>query len=290
MKKSFNTLMAIAAILTATITSSCTKTLEVNIGTSYEPFTAEAETVCGTKTTLGALESSKYTLVWTSGDKISISDGTSDAVYTTSSNGTTSASFTWKSGTLSNAASSYTAFYPSTITRTNMTLPSEQEYVENNVKEFPMYAQSSNRTLQFKNLCGIVRFDITDGDEAADYSVSAIHLSCTGKGLSGQFTVGEDYAAVVSAESGVSLKCKTAQALSSTAKSFNIIVPVGNYESLKAVVDFSDGSSRTYQADGTAKVKRSSIVRYGVTVKASELSGSLELIPIEDGDVDFTER
>jgi len=294
MKTTFKSLMALIAILTTSIVSSCTKStsldfdVELNAGT--DPFTAEVESMCETKTALGTEESSNYKLVWTSGDKISINDGASSAVYSTSSNGASSAFFIWTSGTLNNNASTYTAFYPSTITKDNMILPAEQEYVENNIKEFPMYAKSSNRTLQFKNLCGIVRFDITDGDESTDYSVSAIHLSCSGKGLSGKFTVGEDNAAIVTGESGVSLKCKTAQALSATAKSFNIIVPAGNYENLKAVVDFSDGSSRTYQADGTAKVKRSGIVRYSVSVKASEFSGSLELIPIEEGDVEFSER
>jgi len=294
MKNVSKIMMAIAAIVTATFISSCTETInleyknELTIGA--ESFDAEVESTSITRTSLGTLGPSGYSLVWTSGDKISVSDGTSTAVYSTSGNGTSSASFVWSSGKLGNSASEYTAFYPSAITADNMSLPAEQEYVEGDVKDFPMYAKSSDRTLQFKNLCGIVQFDITDNDEASDYSVSAIHLSCDGKGLSGPFTIGEDHAAVVSAESGVSLKCKTAQALGATAKSFNIVVPAGNYDNLKAVVDFSDGSSRTYQSGGTAKVKRSSIVRYAVSVKASELSGSLELIPVEDGDVDFSER
>lgn len=290
MKTAFQNLMAISTIV---IISSCTRieinNLEITPDANTVPFTAEVEDACMTKTALESLESSKYALVWTSGDEISISDGISSAVYSTSSNGKSSATFVWKSGKLSNAPR-YSAFYPSTITKDNMVLPAEQEYVEDNVMDYPMYAESSNRTLRFKNLCGIVRFDITDGDESADYSVAAIHLSCDGKGMSGKFTIDEDNAAVVSEESGVTLRCKTAQALGTSEKSFNIIVPAGKYNAFKTVIEFSDGSSRTYMADGAVTVKRSGIVCYTISVLASDMSGALELISIENGNVDFTER
>jgi hypothetical protein len=39
----------------------------------------------------------------------------------------------------------------------NITLPATQTYVENSIHEFPMYAESSNNTLNFKNLCGALK-------------------------------------------------------------------------------------------------------------------------------------
>ena len=61
-------------------------------------------------------------------------------------------------GKISNTATQYEAFYPSSITTQNMVLPATQNYVVGNIENFPMHAVSTNKNLEFKNLCSIIRF------------------------------------------------------------------------------------------------------------------------------------
>lgn len=127
-------------------------------------------------------------------------------------------------GVISKTASQYVAFYPSTIISSNMVLPATQNYVYQNIGNFPMCAVSTNKDLVFKNLCGIIRFSLKS-EEFDQIEVSSINLSAD-NGMSGAFTVGNDNAAVLSGTDGVVLNCAEPEMLYTTsATDFNVIVP-----------------------------------------------------------------
>ena len=274
---------------------SCEKTFEMEtnleIGKSSEVFTASVESGASTRTSLSGYTNGEgcYSLYWLKGDAISISDGVSTAVYTTDDNYSSTAEFTKSEGSVSNTASQYTAFYPSTITVSNMVLPAIQNYVSDNVEYFPMRAISSNKNLAFKNLCGIIRFSLKS-EESGQVSISSISLFAD-KGMSGTFTVGEDNAAVVSGTDGVVVKCSDPKLLyANSATDFNIIVPQGDYNPLRVKICDASGKEMNLVSEGTVPVRRSGITRISLTLAKSTFDTSLETIPITDSDVNFTER
>jgi hypothetical protein len=282
-------------IATMLLLASCEGTFETELGNevngSTEIFSATTETEPSTRTSLSGYTNGDgcYSLYWDSGDAISICDGVNTAVYTTDDSYTSSADFVRSEGKISNTAAYYEAFYPSSITTTNMILPANQNYVDGNIENFPMRAVSTNKNLAFKNLCGIIRFCLKS-EENGQLKVSSISLSAD-KGLSGAFTVGEDNAAVVTGTDGVVLTCAEAEQLYATSTTdFNIIVPQGEYKPLKVKICDAEGNEVNLVSEGAISVKRSEITRITLTLAKSTFETSLETIPITDSDVDFTER
>ena len=282
----------IAAML---LFASCEEFFEMEtnleIGNPSEVFIATSESESSTRTSLSGdtNDDGCYSLYWSKGDAISISDGVSTAVYVTGDSNSSTAEFTKSAGSISNAATQYTAFYPSTITVSNMVLPASQNYVSDNVENFPMRAVSTNKDLAFKNLCGIIRFSLKS-EESGQVCISSIILSAD-QGMSGTFTVGEDNAAVVTGTDGVVLTCAEAEQLYATSTTdFNIIVPQGEYNPLMVKICDADGNEVNLVSEDAISVKRSEITRITLTLAKSTFETSLETIPITDSDVDFTER
>lgn len=231
-----------------------------------------------------------YSLNWVKGDEISISDGTNTATFVTEDEGSNSAVFTCKTGKVSNTADTYTAFYPSSITSANMVLPTNRNYVEDNVEDFPMYAVSSSKDLDFKNLCGIIRFSIKS-NESGSINISKISLSSDNLGMSGEFTIDDDYAAVVKGTDGVVLSCAESVSLYKNVETdFNIIVPKGSYNPLKVKVVDENGKEINLESQSAIDVKRSVITKIRLTLSYSSFDSSLEMIPITESDVEFTDR
>ena len=282
----------IAAML---LLASCEKTFQTGTGNNTDKesavFTATTESAPSTKTSLssGTNSDGHHTLNWVNGDKISISDGVSTAVYVTNDSYTSTAEFSCSDGTISNSASQYVAFYPSTITATNMVLPATQNFVDKNIENFPMRAVSNSKDLAFKNICGIIRLCLKS-EEYGQIEIASISLSAD-KGMSGAFTVGEDNAAVVTGTNGVVLNCAEPEMLyTASATDFNIIVPQGEYNPLKVKIRDSNGKEVNLVSEGAISVKRSQITRINITLEKTTFETSLETIPITDSDVNFTIR
>lgn len=283
-------------IMAMTLLASCESVFEFDTTvetteSSELVFTAVTEGESATRTTLSNYtnEEGAYYLYWSSGDEISISDGVNTAVYTTNDSYSSSAEFVCTEGNVSRTATRYVAFYPSSITTDQMLLPAVQNYVNKNVENFPMRAVSDDKELEFKNLCGILRFSMktTIGD---DLSVSSISLSAE-QGLSGAFSVGADNAAVVTGTDGVVLRCAEPKNLySSSAVEFNIVVPQGDYNPLKVKICDAEGNEVNLVSEGTISVKRSQITNVNLTLAKSTFGTSLETIPITSSDVEFSER
>lgn len=254
-------------------------------------FTANTESEAETRTSLSysADENGLYSLTWNKGDEISIYDGTSTSVFSTDDSYSATAEFEQQTGETDKNAVSYTAFYPASITVNNMVLPSQQRYVSNGILNFPMYAYSTNRNLQFKNICGILKVSVKT-KESTDVSVSSISVSSE-KGMSGTFTVADDYSAVVDGDDGVVLNCEEPVRLyNASYQEFSIIVPPGAYETMKICITTKDGRSINLVANGTVKIDRSSMTRVKISLGDFAFDSSLEMVPVVDSDVEFTER
>lgn len=292
MKKSLFLFVVVAATM---VLASCEKDISevLNIGLalcdSDETFTAYVETADMTRTSLVDNGYLCRGLKWTCGDKISVSDGKTVSVYRTVSDGESNATFCLYEGCELTKAETYTAFYPSTLSKNNQKLPAVQNYISDNVENFPMMAVSANRELMFKNLCGIICLNLK-AETSAVSKVSRIVLSSPDKGLSGEFTVSND-AAVVCGTSDVALECATPVSLnSSAATSFNVIVPKGSYYPLYVTIVDSDGNEAEMVSDAVVQVDRSGMTRLNIILKDTSFDSGLEVIPVTDSDVDFSER
>lgn len=258
----------------------------------FEAFVEDACAGTTARTTLSSTtnSNSNYYLTWEKNDAISITDGCNTAIYKTAECGS-NVKFEKGSGNISNTASTYKAFYPSSLTPQNMELPAIQEYVANGVKDFPMYAESCNTTLQFKNLCGILRVSLKHLDTNQCASVKNITIAVDGKGLSGKFTIGECGAAVTCGTGTAMLNCTSPVALNAcSATDFNVILPKGEYCGMKLKITTEDGKVVNLKAQGTINIRRSGITKVNVALKPATFTGGQEDITITESDVEFNER
>ena len=286
------------SVVAMLLLASCTETEDVYIELKDEPrpvenvvFSAFMENYMKTRTEMSDYPiSGYYSLSWMKGDAISIYDGRNTAVFTTENDKSSFAEFVLTKGQIDDEASEYKAFYPSTITVYNQELPATQHYVENNVENFPMYAHSQSKDLEFKNLCGIIQLRLKN-EADSPIGVSSIGLSSANSGMSGEFTIGIDGAAEVEGTGGVVLICEKTVSLSEfTETDFNIIVPQGEYDSLRVDLHLADGKVMQLASTDKVHVKRSGMTRIEMTLSESSYESSLEMIPVTDADVDFTDR
>lgn len=268
----------IIVALAATTLTACQQKIEVpeepvipgGPETSGLIFTATTEKPA-TKTALEK-DGDDFNVAWRSGDRITIADGAATpnvGVYTTDSN-TTTATFTFESGTEA-AASPFTAWYPASIYNNGApVLPAAQEYVEGNIGGSPMFASSSTTSLSFKNLSGIICLNLSTG--MSDISVASISLSAA-QPLSGPITnvaslsSETPVAATVSGSAGVTLNCGAGVAIDGTPKPFFIAVPAGSYTGLAITVTATTGAYQTFtlKSDKTVVVERSQITNINLT-------------------------
>lgn len=251
------------AVLAAISLCACQQALEIE-GNKQEKavvFTATTES-SATKTALSE-NGDSYDVVWNSGDQITIVDAaTKVGVYTTTSTATR-ADFNKASGDDAETAP-FKAWYPASVYNDGTpALPEVQTYVEGNISGSPMYAESSTSTLEFKNLVGIIRVNVSSAQ--SNLKVHRIILSAD-QGLSGEISnaasLSTDFAATVSGTAGVTLDCgEEGVEIGSTAKPFHIAVPANTYTGLKVTVVTTEGTFqvRTLKSDKTIEVGRSQI-------------------------------
>ncbi len=186
-----------------------------------------------TKTTLSDVGGGVYDVVWATSDQIRITDGTKDAVYKPTTAATQSP-LSQYSGTEPTGPTFY-AYYPSdffnTTTR-DFTLPETREsYTSGAFVGFPMYAQSDNTGLQFKNVCGLLQLSLSG---AGSGKIGKVVVSAN-EYLSGPMTITEDSGAYKASLSSGSKQVSVAFSSYKTLTEgvvVNIPLPAGTYTGL----------------------------------------------------------
>lgn len=227
MKKIIYALSAIALLAV----SSCTKD---NFQQDDDTLVATIDAV-STRTAIAAA-GDHYDVNWVTGDTISVSDGTTTALYEAATGGSTVSEFKNVSGsTLS--GSSIVGYYPQEIS--NGFLPYCQKYAADGVYKVPMISDVSSdaKNLLFKPITGILKVNVTT--TAGNIVVKSISVRAD-QGLSGNYTM-IDGAAIVNDVTGTALACGEGVAISGTATPFYIAVPANTYTGLKITVEVGDG-------------------------------------------------
>lgn len=236
---------------------------EVNKPEAPAVFTATTES-SATKTALSQ-NGENYDVLWQNGDQITIVDAAANVgVYQTAST-TTQGSFSYISGTAVTTPD-YKAWYPASLYDEDApTLPATQEYTVGNIRKSPMYAESSTEDISFKNICGIIRLNVST--TMSDKKVRKIILSAT-QGMSGAISnastlAGDSYVAAVSGTAGVTLDCgESGVAIGTEAVPFHIAVPANTYTGLNITITTTTGASQTFtlKSDRNVVVGRSELV------------------------------
>lgn len=187
MKKENMTIAALALLLAACGNEEIIENNEV--GTAVKvPMTFTV----GTPQTRTSLNGTY--VYWTEGDKVAINDGTYTNEFTATTVSGSSATLTGEAA----LADTYIAFYPNEILESitngyiTFTLPAEQTATPGGFAEElnPSWAQTTaeeGNTLQFHNLCALVKFTINDG-----FDVSGIS-GFTLKSANGEVLAGKQY-------------------------------------------------------------------------------------------------
>ncbi len=235
-------------------------------GTSVT-FTAVTENQ-STKTALSK-NADVWDVIWKSGDKVKVNGYSLSIDETDQAEGygpeCTKAVF---SGYVlgNNSSPKYRAWYPETLGKTagSLSLPSIQEYIADGVSGFPMYAESENESLQFKNLCGIVRLNLKGSKNIS--AIGLIDKSENPEGLSGSIDIVECTAKIKNGAAGVTLQCASPIALSSDEfTSFLIIVPAGSYGKLQITITADDESYAILTSNKAITVERSKITDINIS-------------------------
>ena len=234
MKRIVSSLLSLLALSSLFTVTSCQKETVGN-GTQFRA-TMEGCTSKDGKTALNGTA-----LNWVAGDEIAVYGTAGRGIYTaTPQTPATVALFDNVSGETGNAP--FRAYYPTTLTTdgVHVTLPAVQNTADGSLTEFPMYAQSDDNTLAFRNLCGALKLHLTK----AGVSVSSIEVS-TNTPINGQYTLRYTGVPVIDYESNGTnstvLECENPQPIAN-GKDFYIYLPHGNYTEMAFTITASDGS------------------------------------------------
>ncbi|MBR6465678.1 MAG: DUF1566 domain-containing protein [Bacteroidales bacterium] len=282
MKKLFVIIFAISAGLFY----SCSKEDALDNTETADGKVFKATTEPATKTALEQ-EGDAYNVVWQNGDQITIVDGATTpnvGVYSTTST-TTHADFTFSSGSEATTPV-YKAYYPATVySNGTPTLPTTQNYAAGNIAGAPMYAESPTENLTFKNICGIIRLNVSTSLSGKKVRKIVLYAD---QGMSGAISnaatlASNSYVAAVTSNSGVTLDCGSEGVdIGSTAVPFHIAVPQNSYSSLSIKVVTTDNciQTRTLKTGKTVSVQRSGITTINISFN--------DLAPMPDA-VDLSE-
>ena len=236
MRKSI-VMLAVAAMVFGAV--SCNKEKETN-DLSNRPvrLTATTEGYGDTKTDLHG-----HALTWSDGDQISVMCGefTTAGVYQVRQGGSNHAEFVYAGDPANEPTlvAPFQAGYPAEYWNadvTTITLPAQQNYVENGMEKFPMYGEvEEGFGVDFKNVCGVIRLRLTKPGE----SVTKIVLSTT-KYMNGEFGVSftEGVPAIEHLNGGdnfITLNCAEPVSINS-ATDFYIYLPAGTYNPMRIEV------------------------------------------------------
>lgn len=254
MKKTLVNLLSLLALSSLFTLTSCQKE-QMGNGTQFRA-TMEGCTAKDGKTALNG-----NSLNWVEGDQIVVYGDAGCGLYTaTPQTPATVAVFNNVSGETGDAP--FRAYYPSTLTTdgVNITLPATQTYVEGSINKFPMYAESANNQLSFRNLCGVLKLHLTK----ANTNISAITIT-TNTEANGTYNIDYNNGApaltlVGNGTNTTTLECTTAQSITN-GKDFYIYLPA-TVDSVKSIMLTTDNGmicTKTVKASSHIGIDRNTI-------------------------------
>lgn len=194
-------------------------------------------------------------VVWKNGDGIVIRDVRGKyAVFTTNQDNVSTATFTTTEDP-GFTGGPYRAYYPADIYEDGtLKLPVVQDY-DGTGTNSPMFAVSTDNNLSFKNLCGIVKVNLTK----AEATIARIRLE-SNEIMCGQFTVnGSNAASLSGGYKYIIMECGEDGVDISSGASFYIAIPAGTYTGFKIVLQTTDQMECVLEMNGTLTINRNSI-------------------------------
>lgn len=253
--------LLLAAILLA---FSCTKESIVNPGTSEGAvFTAHIDTenvdLSDNKTQLDGDDENGYKVIWIANDQINVNGTT--LKLDPSFAGKETGKFTSIETVEPDTDGKFKAYFPFGIVTSNYKLSSTIYPLEGNIKNFPMYAESDNTELSFKNLCGILRISITNSGDK-DFSIDRIDVTAA-QPMSGYFTPVRDesgfHPEITGGEGGLTMT-KINTVLSPGAKvSYMFPAPENDYTFFTIAIYDTEGNNKIVYSKKAISVKKNGI-------------------------------
>ena len=225
------TVIILSVAIALTFSGACSK---INSETDFAPV-FRGTIAPATRTTLHKTGNS-YEMLWSQGDRITVSNGTQTAEYQATEGGSATVAFEPVSGEPF-AGTAFTACYPASLF--DGQLPARQLYVENDIADYPMFAESGADPthLIFRPACSILKIDVFTSQGGV--SLAAIQVSAD-QPLSGTFVLTNGTLGVTEG-GGVSLDCGDGVAINATPKPFHVHLPAGVYTNLKIRLIATDG-------------------------------------------------
>ena len=249
MKKNLLSLVILTSLVYLASLTSCKKENTLGNGTQ---FRATMEDCTFTKTSLDGTA-----LNWVTGDLIVVYGTLGNGIYSaTPQTPARVAMFDNVSGETGDGP--YRAFYPTTLNNDgiNITLPSVQVSEDGSLTEFPMYTESNNGDLAFKNICGVLKLHLTK----ANTNINSISITAASE-INGQYIINYnegnpeiDYSA--NGMNTTTLTCNNAQNIAD-GKDFYIYLPEGSYDGLHIEMNTDDSRHCIKASNRSINVTRS---------------------------------
>ena len=260
--------IAAASAMTLLIVASCTRQEEFQTGEGMT-FTAVIDEGL-TKTALNGLN-----VEWISGDCINVNGGVFSA---TPGNPATKATFKYVKGTVSEPP--YKAFYPEGLvdSRSGKTiLPSTLTYREGRL-DTPMYAESDNENLYFRNICGVLCFSLSGSGTLKNITILA------NEPVSGPFDVlnsNGDFKPVGGDKmyNTLAMDCGSGIELGTSAKNFYFSLPPQHYSpEIEVIITGANGKEVRKFTSGDINILRNTLYTVNWEIDLSDSTGPSPII------------
>ena len=239
---------------------------------SFEPAEGPTKTALVEKD-----DASGYSVTWAVGDQIRIND----CLYRANKVSGGTASFVPVTTAVSSPT--FKACYPYSISEwkdgaVSITLPAVQtEPTSGLVSGFPMYAESSNNSLNFCNLCGLLKLELKAA--FGSFTVSSIELKSNNLSLSGECSIVSAGTGIWMASpdagsgtpAGLKYSCNRLVGNESAAY-FYIYLPPGEYEGFDITVNTDAGIAHKV-AKNTIVIQRSKVTTISFSALDPHYSG-----------------
>ena len=220
------------------------------------------------KETKAVLNTTTRTVEWEASDEIAIVDnGGVKVIYVATPDGVdpTKATLVKKDGEVNSLGSGpYTAYYPAGIVDG---LPNVTVYyndADSDLKSLPMAAQSATTSLEFKNLCSVIKLTLP---AQTGFNFKSVTLSSDAHYMSGPYTISSDKAVLTSGKHYTTLNRANAKSMSSE-QVYYLPIPAGDYDDLQIMVYNNAQGEQSFYLNKSRTFERNTI--YPLTLSCTD--------------------